>query len=88
MSRVSLAPRDPDSHTEVIVGLDHVMGWFLQVFGREIDGEDNIIVDKDTLLTKGYNLDEIIKDIEYYAENNMKTKEVISSILMDLDPGE
>lgn len=36
---------------EIAYGYDHATGYFFQVFGPEIDGEENLLIDECSLFT-------------------------------------
>ena len=85
MSRVFLNAKDPDH--EVVCGLDHAFGWFFQVFGPETeDGEENLIVDKDTMFDRNFGQTQMVELIREYAQNDAKSEHCICQISLDIDP--
>ncbi len=86
MSRVNLTPKDT-SHQAVVCGLDHVCGWFFQVFGKDDEeGEEVLIVDKDTLLSPPCSQSDMIKMIKKYAIDDRISRHCIDQIRLDYDP--
>ena len=76
MSRFSAQVIDKPEHS-VLYGLDHVLGWWYQ----EYDGDDECIIDKDTMtnrLTKG--------QLVELLEKTDAPKKHLQRIAMDLDP--
>lgn len=80
MSRVWLESKDETK--TVVIGLDHVMGYFFQLFGEDIDSEENVLMDED-FVSQG----QMIALIEEHAVQSTQTKQVIAAIACDLDPG-
>lgn len=87
MSRVALNPRDPEKHPAVICGLDHAMGWFFQVFGPDDeDGEEVLLVNKDSIFTPRFGQGDMIDLIRQYAADDPLSTHCITRIVEDFDP--
>lgn len=99
MSRVSLTPRAGTEATEVIVGLDHACGFFLQVYnaagGYELPGStsegpewiEGPFIDLDTGSPfSNATRGTLLEAIEKWAEPDAKTKAACFRIAGDLDP--
>jgi len=84
MSRVNLEATVPGR--EVVVGLDSICGFFLQVFEdpKKTDGEEELVVDADRL--SGYSRGRVMELIKIHAAPSDKRDKVISLVAMDLDP--
>ena len=99
MSRVHLTPRANTEATEVVVGLDHTCGFFLQVYNKsgtyEIPGD----TDEGPEIVEGPFIDlqtgspfrnasrgDILTAIKKWTEPDAKTQEACLRIAGDLDP--
>lgn len=83
MSRKVLPTKDP-KHT-LVVGLDHAVGYFIQVFGP---GEDEILLDEDQGPFTFPKLDrqKMVKLIQAYGDGGPACERSMDLIWMDLDP--
>jgi hypothetical protein len=88
MSRVHLKASNPNH--EVVVGLDHATGWFIQVFDLKAEdetGEETLLINKDALFTPNFGRGEMLSHIQQYADmSDARTAQAASNIAMDLDP--
>jgi hypothetical protein len=80
MSRVQVTPKENRNIAEVVVGVDHVCGWFLQVWEH---GIEEPIVDID-FLSNGAMLEKII---QYAKSDCAVNRRIRGCIALDLDPG-
>ncbi len=84
MSRVMLQAKKKD-HC-VVVGLDHALGWFCQLYGPEDeDGEDVVLIDNDAFFgdCNQLKLNEFIRE---YAILDCRAEHCISQIALGWDP--
>ena len=87
MSRIALVPKNTEEHEVVVCGLDHAMGWFFQLFGMpDEEGEDTVLIDKDQMMTRGFNRIELLRLVEEYAVDDEITRHCLSQIAADEDP--
>jgi hypothetical protein len=80
MSRVTLYT---DDGGEVAVGVDPVLGWFVQVFEY---WEDDPIIDIDSYGPAKASRGQIIDVIKKHAKENEMKQAVIDSVVLDIDP--
>ncbi len=80
MSRVHMTPHPDLRLEEVVVGVDHLLGWFIQVWNT---GEDDPTVDRD-MVSRG----EMLKIIDLYTDPHCPVNRIIrDKIALDVDPG-
>lgn len=84
MSRVNLDAKEP---YDVVVGLDHALGYFLQVWDDTKDPDENLIVDKDRILCRGFGRGPLLEEVQQYILDTPRNKRALDLIALDLDPG-
>jgi len=81
MSRVAATPHPDLRIDSVIVGVDHLLGWFVQVWGNDAD-DPTVDVD---LLSNG----RVLEILDLYADPECSRAQAIRDrVALDLDPGE
>ena len=82
MSRVELKPKDPKH--EVIVGLDKQVSCFFITVSlvHDEDGMGPIV------FKNRWEREDVVSNIEKYAADTPRRKDVIGAIWLDLDPAE
>lgn len=84
MSRINLDAKEP---YDVVVGLDHALGYFLQVWDDTKDPDENLIVDKDQILCRGFGRGPLLEEVQQYILDTPRNKRALDLIALDLDPG-
>ena len=81
MSRVAVTPHPDLRIDSVIVGVDHLLGWFVQVWEDE-DEDPTVDVDQ---ISNG----RVLEILELYTDPECLRVQVIRDrVALDLDPGE
>ena len=88
MSRVYVKPLEGTPVTSIWCGIDHVLGWFVQVF----EGEDrDPVIDIPDRLSAicGMNRTKVVQIIDRYGDSeDPRNKKIRDYLIMDLDPAE
>jgi len=91
MSRISLKPSEEarsQGYTEIVVGLDKMFGqahWFYQAYKE--DSQDEPVLWRGLTPQDAPSRNQVIEFIRKYAKDCEHTNRVMSSIVLDLDPG-
>ena len=86
MSRIVIRAKDREN--SIAFGLDKTTGWFFQLFGPDDkEGEEVLLIDKDSMFSSSFGQGELIDMIRKYAVVTNRVQGYIDYIAMDLDPG-
>ena len=81
MSRVALTPRPDLGITELIVGVDRVLGWFVQVWA---DPDGDPVIDED-----GISNGRVVELMSLYGDAQCARNEKVQTlVVLDINPGE